>query len=355
MNRLRIHFLNVGRGDCTIIEHPNSGHVTVVDINNGKTLTDNEENHFKQLQKESKQLTYLVERYTIELDDPIDYLRHKIGCRTIIRFILTHPDCDHLTGMARLQQEMNAGSLAVYNFWNLDTIKKINEFKSDEEEESWNTYQKWKNKDFSRSYTRGDSYQYFNLDREGNPPGDGIHILSPDKKLLEDAKNRFPTKPDIYNNTSYILLLKYGQAKIILGGDAFGSEGSTSPSNNPQDGTLPNAWQYLLNTTDHNQLKNIALLKASHHGLESGLHPKAVELMNPQITIISEGPKQDQDAQPRYPNQTLSTRFYGTIVADVFVDGTVRLWTRKFRKNHGSRSEKNSLGFFLNDKSFLIF
>ena len=34
---LRIHFLNVGHGDCTIIEHP-SGRLTVIDINNGEYI-----------------------------------------------------------------------------------------------------------------------------------------------------------------------------------------------------------------------------------------------------------------------------------------------------------------------------
>lgn len=34
---LRIHFLNVGQGDCTIVECP-SGRLTLIDINNGKTL-----------------------------------------------------------------------------------------------------------------------------------------------------------------------------------------------------------------------------------------------------------------------------------------------------------------------------
>jgi competence protein ComEC len=35
---LRIHFLNVGHGDCTIISHP-SGRLTMIDINNSKTTT----------------------------------------------------------------------------------------------------------------------------------------------------------------------------------------------------------------------------------------------------------------------------------------------------------------------------
>ncbi|HZS16312.1 MAG TPA: hypothetical protein VFA51_00095 [Candidatus Udaeobacter sp.] len=35
----RIHFLNVGHGDCTIIEHA-SGHITMVDINNSDSLDE---------------------------------------------------------------------------------------------------------------------------------------------------------------------------------------------------------------------------------------------------------------------------------------------------------------------------
>ena len=31
---MKIHFLNVGHGDCTIIEH-DSGRITMIDINNG--------------------------------------------------------------------------------------------------------------------------------------------------------------------------------------------------------------------------------------------------------------------------------------------------------------------------------
>ena len=34
---LKVHFLNVGHGDCTIIEHSN-GNLTVIDINNAKDL-----------------------------------------------------------------------------------------------------------------------------------------------------------------------------------------------------------------------------------------------------------------------------------------------------------------------------
>jgi hypothetical protein len=38
---LEIHFLSVGHGDCTIIQFP-SGRVMMIDINNSKTLPDDD-------------------------------------------------------------------------------------------------------------------------------------------------------------------------------------------------------------------------------------------------------------------------------------------------------------------------
>jgi hypothetical protein len=48
---LRIHFLNVGHGDCTIISHP-SGRLTMIDINNSQKY-DGES--FQELLKEERQ------------------------------------------------------------------------------------------------------------------------------------------------------------------------------------------------------------------------------------------------------------------------------------------------------------
>ena len=42
---LRVHFLNVGHGDCTVIEHP-SGRLTMMDIN---TSQEYDNNSFKEL------------------------------------------------------------------------------------------------------------------------------------------------------------------------------------------------------------------------------------------------------------------------------------------------------------------
>lgn len=297
----------------------------------------------------------MAESIKSELDDPVDYLLNKLNIKTIFRFILTHPDCDHLTGLSRLEQEIANNKLTIHNFWSFSNIKVVSSFKSDDERKNWETYKSWEKREFHHEFLKGNENKYFNKDQNGNHPGDGIYILSPDRALLDDADKRYISKADIYNNTSYVLLIKFGLAKIILGGDAFGSEGSTSPANEPQNDYKPNSWQYLLNDSSlKEELKDITLLKASHHGLESGFHPLAVKLMNPKITIISEGEKQDQDVQQRYPNNTLSTRFYGTILAELQEDGTALISTKKYRENHGSINTTNKLGFYYNSKSFIV-
>src|SRR5262249_1637194 len=47
---LKIHFLNVGHGDCTIIEHP-SGRLTMIDINNSQEY---DSDTFEELLKERR-------------------------------------------------------------------------------------------------------------------------------------------------------------------------------------------------------------------------------------------------------------------------------------------------------------
>ena len=39
---LKIHFLNVGHGDCTLLEFP-SGRTTLIDINNSKVVDEETE------------------------------------------------------------------------------------------------------------------------------------------------------------------------------------------------------------------------------------------------------------------------------------------------------------------------
>ena len=88
MSEITFHFLNVGKGNCTIIDFP-SGRLSVIDIDDSRALSQNEK------------LAMLLEKKA-SLTNPIDYIVSKFADREIFRFILTHPDMDHMSGIKRL-------------------------------------------------------------------------------------------------------------------------------------------------------------------------------------------------------------------------------------------------------------
>ena len=68
------------------------------------------------------------------------------------------------------------------------------------------------------------------------------------------------------------------------------------------------------------------ILKAAHHGRDSGFYQPAVEAMSPEIVICSVGEKPDTDATDDYDRiagKVLSTRYNGTITAQIWADGEV--------------------------------
>ena len=111
-----IHFLNVNEGDCIWIEHP-SEHNTIIDISNGQEVT----NIFESA---SSSGNHNQKNYPV---NPIEYLKDR-NVSTIFRFVLTHPDMDHMDGIKDLFE-----TFEVLNFWTIiclgeDMIKQIGIF-----------------------------------------------------------------------------------------------------------------------------------------------------------------------------------------------------------------------------------
>jgi len=114
------HFLNVIDGACSIIQHP-SGHTTVVDVCNASVESIAErlvkEALVKALvDKEKAGGNYAQKRNPV---NPIEYLRG-LGVASIFRFILTHPDMDHMDGIYALFEQF-----APVNFWDTNNAKEI--------------------------------------------------------------------------------------------------------------------------------------------------------------------------------------------------------------------------------------
>jgi competence protein ComEC len=310
----RIHFLNVGHGDCTIIEHP-SGRITMVDINNAESLDDDSHKEIaaeygafaaqytqqrllaQMLGGTFQKMLWLPDSYDVPVTDPVAYYLAHWGKTPIFRFIQTHADLDHMRGLKRLNQE----GIEILNFWDTDHQKEIPEFTGNDEAD-WKEYSRLRTSTTSPKvfhHFAGARNKYWNMDDAGGS-GDGIHILTP-TAALRDAANL----ADDINAHSYVLWLEYAGVKTILGGDA-----------------TYDVWDSIFNTFGKNLKCDV--LKASHHGRDSGYHQEAVKAMAPSFTIVSVGTKPETDASAKYrqySQNVWSTRWKGSIVVTIPANG----------------------------------
>jgi competence protein ComEC len=306
---LKIHFLNVGHGDCTIIEFP-SGRTTLVDINNSRVIDEKtaeemallSENYsfYKSLGYEGLELLEKSVTDFVAPIDPVNYLQEKLNLNSIFRMILTHPDMDHMSGLYKLKQEQ----IDIVNFWDTKNDKKVKEIEVPNKFDlrDWEIYQEMRESESSpkaMKVIKGQQNSFFNED--------GIKVLSPTSEIIKKANVK-----SNWNLLSYVISIEYAGHKIILGGDADCE-----------------VWDKLAET-DKDLLEGITILKASHHGRNSGYSQKAVSLMNPDWTICSVGKKPAQDSSNKYRHYTnkkvLSTRFRGNIVAEISSDGQLKMY-----------------------------
>ncbi len=303
---LKVHFINVGHGDCCLIEFP-SGRNTVVDVNRSVEMDSLSKSSILEayfiehpIAKSSLKYGYLSEEkafakaYNIKLTDPIEFIKDK-AITNLFRFISTHPHKDHNSGIKEIKDNFSPT-----NYW---VIK--NEFNSDNNDsDDLIFYNELVNNDVSSEFTIVRPLEQSNRDFWNQ---DGITILAPNNELVDLAVEK-----DNPNIMSYVLLIKYGKIKIILGGDA---ESDT--------------WKYLTeNYSD--ELENVQILKASHHGRDSGYYMEAVKLMSPKYTIVSVGKKPSTDSTNKYRNfseNTFSTRWKGNITFECQLDGTIEVIT----------------------------
>ena len=254
------HFLNVKDGDCSIIEH-GSGHVSVIDVCNAeKTAEPMSESEYRYLLEKSLSAgNFQQKKHPV---NPISYL-NDFGIQSIFRFILTHPDMDHMDGIKDF-----FGCFSPVNFWDTDNTKKMDFAGSPYNEEDWNFYRNIRDNDSHSDPKRltlfsGSDGKYWSESEDGRPPGDSLTILAPTAKLIDDAN-----KSGDYNDASYVLLYRASGGTILLSGDSHDK-----------------TWNHILeNWSD--DVKNVDLLIAPHHGRKSDRSYDFLDVVNPKITFF---------------------------------------------------------------------
>jgi len=309
-----IHFLNVKQGDCTWIKH-NDGKITVIDVCNafkektgfrGLDLGIGSQNEtpapatlgLSSLLKLSPQKnslgllnfignlenrtnshnlgilglsaiptrTALLEKPKKNFNqkaypvNPIHYL-NKHAVNNVFRFILTHPDMDHMDGLKDFFEEFQP-----INFWDINNNKEINSFKSQRSIDDWEFYKKLRDGKIKKTRLTvhdGVKGKYYNEDEQGKSGGHGLQILAPSRDLV-----RIANETDDYNDCSYVILYRTGNYKILFAGDSH-----------------DRTWEYILNNYE-NDVKDIDLLIAPHHGRDSKRSYDFLKILNPKLTFF---------------------------------------------------------------------
>lgn len=250
---MRLHFLNVKNGDCSIIEHQ-SGNLTVIDISNGKEIDEVN----KALYESASQGNFNQKN---DPTNPIKYLKN-LKKNSIFRFILTHPDMDHMDGIKTLFSNFN-----VINFWDTKNNKQMDNFdKSPYNQEDWHFYQKLKESESNPKrleYLSGIKSLHFNQD-ENSGNGDGLYILAPSKEIVDSINKQ----DGDHNDLSYVLMWVNKGKKIIFGGDSHDM-----------------SWDHIIKN-HANDVKDIDVLFAPHHGRDSNRKYDFIDVLKPKLSVL---------------------------------------------------------------------
>lgn len=273
---MEIHFLNVGAGDCSIIEH-DSGRISMIDICCGNPINAlaffGENDKGKSASAEANHVCGNFHQ-SEHPENPIAWLGEELFRNPdsrFSRFILTHPDMDHMDGLDAL---FKAHKPPV--FWDTDNNAKKDTTSSfgRYRKEDWTFYQKLHEAGKSCGGVQilklheGKTGRYYNRDDEDGD-GDRITILSPDKQTTHDAN----AAQDM-NELSYVLLVKSMQGrKFVFAGDS--------------DKT---AWERIM-AKYAKDLTDIDVLFAPHHGRKSGGCREYLKVLNPKVTFFGNADK----------------------------------------------------------------
>lgn len=258
-----VHFLNVGKGDCTLIQH-NGGHHSLIDICKGNY--EPPEKSLYEMLFEDDEPNLLPGDYGMSKKptNPIAYLKG-LGINSLFRFILTHPDMDHLDGFNALMD-----SIGISNFWDAGIVRDKPDFTghcAGYKEEDWNRYiyvRDGKEEGTKRiNYLAGAHFAYANRNENQTPGGDGLYILAPDPGLLAAANE----SGDI-NDASYVLLYRSAGGRILIPGDAHDE-----------------TWEYVV-ANYRNDVENCSVLFAPHHGRKSARNFDFLNVVKPKITFF---------------------------------------------------------------------
>jgi competence protein ComEC len=295
----KIHLLNTKPGDCTIIQHA-SQRVTMIDICDGNEIVLPFQRSAHSPVEHGQQHNF---RMCVTNTNPIAYAQD-LGINKLFRFILTHPDMDHMDGFNLLMDE-----IGTMNYWDSGARRPKPSFDNCPYlENDWDRYEIVRDGREPGVTTihklAGDMFQFANRNEDNTGGGDGLHILAPDRNLLSD-----PDLEDDVNEGSYVILYRSIGGRILLPGDAHDA-----------------AWNYIAqrSATD---VRNCSFLLAPHHGRDSQRSYDFLDLVKPKLTLIGCAPSEyiDYDQWRRRDLRYITSNQCGNVVLEA-ANNAISVW-----------------------------
>lgn len=290
----RIYVLNVGKGNCVVIPFPTR--LSVIDI---------DDSHID----DKIFLKEVAEKKKMSLTNPVDWITYNFKGVSIFRFILTHPDMDHMSGLHELSSKKT-----ITNFWSIQNSKEMSE------EDFGNTpyrYEDWK------------AYKDYQSAKKGNTAlrplreeksdccwiQDGVRILSPTEAIIKESEEK-----EEYNHASYILGVKHQNGRqVILGGDATSSaqEDTTTYYEKNHDGK------------PYDRIRASVVI-APHHGSKHSTCKSFMDAISPSAVVVPVqwGADYDREFYKQYAN-VYATKTSGNVCIEMRDNKTrdVAIWT----------------------------
>jgi beta-lactamase superfamily II metal-dependent hydrolase len=261
-----VHFLNVKEGDCTWIKHAD-GKITVMDVCNAKSIAKGLLASRLSLESATTKVAGNFNQKAHPVN-PIKYMQDH-GVSSVFRFILTHPDMDHMDGIKDFFAAFNP-----INFWDTANTKVMGSFDGSQYSETdWEFYQSIRNSEadpLCLNLYAGSVGQYWNKSSDGSGGGNGLQILAPTKELVDEANDS-----EDFNDCSYVLLYRSSYHKILFCGDSHDK-----------------TWDYILENHEED-VSDIDLMIAPHHGRKSGRKYDFLDVTKPKFTFFGNAKSQD--------------------------------------------------------------
>jgi beta-lactamase superfamily II metal-dependent hydrolase len=245
--KTEIIFWDVQHGHATYIKSPNDRHIAI-DLGIGSYKT----------KKEFSPLKYLKEHYSVKR---LDYL------------IITHPHLDHIDDVLNFDELNPKVFLRPRHITEKEILEGVRE-------EDLAKFKKYCEIDKRYNASVSSENEIRNSENYG---GLKVTTFSPKKCPHENI-----------NNHSIVTVFEYESTKIVI----------------PGDNELLSFEELMKQESFNNTVKNADILLAPHHGRKSGFCADFINIVNPRLTIISDGRFCDTSANDRYSQKSRGWTVY---------------------------------------------